>query len=230
MRNRVTSDTVARSGGAPRGLRCTGSSTRRNMRRGGPEMTLTVGTSPLRSGSMAAERPGYNRSGEYLTAGVLNRYLAMGRTQAWVAAQFNRSPGYVSKLKTNGGKWEKKPREKMAEHYPFKHPRSEVNAAIHCRYLRMHARFVAGGREELNDQERSRLRGFYARLRRENLIVEFDPAIPPTRYNVYGCYRFAPRTEDDRPNYLIRINEHTTITPRAERFGYWEFPVEEATL
>ena len=67
-----------------------------------------------------------------------------------------------------------------------------------------------------------RLRSFYQRLRDENIVVEFDPEIPPIEgVSVAGGFAYRTRRKSD-VDLLVRKNDHTFLTK--EGLMIWRFP------
>lgn len=114
------------------------------------------------------------------------------------------------------------PRESVREHYPFIHDGS-FHGCIISRLLRHHLEYIATGGKGMSYEKLQRLRTFYERIQNENVVVEFDPDLPPYPGNKFGGFAYRPRLESDGA-LIIRINEHTKeITPvDLERF--WRVP------
>ena len=86
---------------------------------------------------------------------------------------------------------------------------------------------ATGGKGMTRDRLRT-LRGFYQNLIEEDLVVEFDPNIPPGKPEgdpksnrkkadgyKFGGFAYQKRVPEDG-NLIIRVNEHTTLTPEGE--------------
>jgi hypothetical protein len=74
----------------------------------------------------------------------------------------------------------------------------------------------------MSDDKLSRLRAFYDKLRDENLVVEFDPEIPPDPgVSNQGGWAFRKRGKADG-DLLIRVNEYTHLTEEGKTI--WGFP------
>ena len=70
--------------------------------------------------------------------------------------------------------------------------------------------------------QHGRVLGLHTKLREGNLVVEYDPAIPPEPgFAKYGGFALRPRTEADG-NLMFRVNEHTTVTDFAREV--WQLP------
>lgn len=159
-----------------------------------------------------------------LSLSIIEALKAQGLTQSAIAGLFGVTRQAISYwVRTYNGK--RTPRQAVLEdHYPFKVP-TEMSAAPQNRLLRDHGSLWAAGKKSLSKEQLARLRSFYAKLRDENLVVEFDPDIPPEP-GVAGTGGWAYR--DRKPSdedYLIRINEYTNITEDGETI--WRFLDEE---
>lgn len=88
--------------------------------------------------------------------------------------------------------------------------------------IRFHLEFVATGKLT-SESKRARLRRFYDRLEDYNVVVEFDPTIPPTLNMETGGWRFPQRTEADG-DLIVRLNKYTDI--REEDLDLWRMPLE----
>jgi hypothetical protein len=119
----------------------------------------------------------------------------------------------------------------MREHWPFIVP-ALMNDSPHNKNLRNHGEFVAAGEKGMSANKLNRLRAFYKKLRDENLVVEFDPTIPPDlskdrfsrRGSKTGGWRYMDRVPEDG-DLLIRVNEYTHLTDEGEEI--WRFPDRE---
>ena len=88
--------------------------------------------------------------------------------------------------------------------------------------LRDHGEFMATGGKGMNADKRQRLRSFLNHLKDNNLVVEFDPEIPPEAgVSPHGGFALRPREESDG-KLIIRVNEHTTLTKEGKLI--WVFP------
>lgn len=112
-------------------------------------------------------------------------------------------------------------RERVLQHWPFIVPEALSQSSLNRR-LRDHGEYVATNGVDMTVDELQRLGAFYATLRNENLVVEFDPAIPPEPgVSTRGGWALRPREAVDA-DLLIRVNEHTHLT--AEGRDIWRFP------
>jgi hypothetical protein len=88
--------------------------------------------------------------------------------------------------------------------------------------LRDHGEWVATGGVGMSDDKLTRLRAFYRKLRDDNLVVEYDPTIPPIPgVSNKGGWAYRQRTPTDE-DLLIRVNEYTNLTEEGR--GIWRLP------
>ena len=133
-----------------------------------------------------------------------------GLNQSEIAEVYSVTKQYVSWIKhTYGGKMT--PRETVKKEFPFQVPSEMAQASPHRR-LRDHGEFMATGGKGMDEDKKARLRTFYKKLREENLVVEFDPTIPPIPgVSTKGGWAFRRRVSGDG-ELLIRVNKYTRLT------------------
>ena len=173
----------------------------------------------------STNKPLFDARGEYqrLTIAVIESLKNKGYSQADIARMFGVTRQAVT--------WHKKqyggsltPRETVLQHFPWMVPTDMGQCSV-FRRIRDHGEYVATGGAGMTDDKLSRLRSFYRRLRDENLVVEFDPNLPPEPgVSVAGGFAFRSRTPDDE-DLLIRVNEHTHLTDEGRKI--WRFPQVE---
>lgn len=156
---------------------------------------------------------------EKLSLAIVEALKNKGLTQSEIARQYGVTRQYVSWIKKRyGGRLT--PTEQVLAHFPW-----QVNATqlqgVPYRRLRDHGEFMATGGVGMSHEKLRRLKAFYKRLKDENVVVEFDPNIPPSEGIKHGGFAFRPRTPDDK-DLLIRVNEFTNLTPQGEII--WRFP------
>lgn len=146
-------------------------------------------------------------------------------TQNDIAKLFGVTRQYVSWVKRNKARsFSKTPRETALEHYPWKTGEKFHNASPNRR-MRDHAEYVATGGRGMNEEKLRRLVWFYDFLERENVVVEFDPNIPPKPgVSSVGGFAYRPRRDSDG-DLMIRVNEHTTLTEMGKKL--WRMPPPE---
>lgn len=148
-------------------------------------------------------------------------WKARNKTQREIANMYGVSEQYVSWIKSQYKGVQKSPREMVNDLWPWDSGEKFHPAAPSLR-LRAHLRFRSYGQEGLTENESYLLKGFYNRLRKNNLVVEFDPNIPAQEGVYTGGWAFRPREETDG-DLIIRVNEYTKDLDE-EALMVWEFP------
>jgi hypothetical protein len=113
----------------------------------------------------------------------------------------------------------------LEKHFPWKVPVAMGQSAP-CRNLRNHGEYVASDNGKgMSDDKLKRLRSFYKQLRDGNLVLEFDPNLPPEPgVSNTGGFAFRKRRKSDG-DLLIRVNEYTNLTEEGRLI--WRFPEVE---
>jgi hypothetical protein len=162
-----------------------------------------------------------NRSG--LTSPLIDALKKKGYNQTQIGEMFGVTRQHVSWVKNHYGGVTQTAREEAMEHWPFKAAGARFHDSTFDRRLRDHLEYMHTRGEGMADNKLRRLYSFYKRLEIENLVVEFDPNIPPTEGNSVGGYALRPKEESDG-DLIIRVNEHTELTPAGQ--AVWRFPPE----
>lgn len=155
-----------------------------------------------------------------LSLAVIEALKAKGYNQTQIAEMFGVTRQAVS--------WHKRhyngrltPRELVLEHWPFIVP-DYFGQSSPNRRLRDHGEYVATGGDGMSEDKLQRLRRFYQKLRDENLVVEYDPDIPPEPgVSSRGGWAFRKRLKSDG-DLLIRVNDHTFLSEDGAMI--WRFP------
>lgn len=167
-----------------------------------------------------------------LTPALVKELLDDGYTQNQIAELTGYTRQWISKIVRRHGLREKTPREVTLEHYPWKTGERFHDSTVN-RSMRDHAEYYATGRDGMPAWKLERLRSFYRHLINENVVVEFDPAIPgmdpeETRTgdwgDTVGGFVFRPREHRDG-DLMIRVNKHTRLTKQGELI--WRLPLPE---
>ena len=160
---------------------------------------------------------------EKLSLAIVEALKNKGMTQSDIARAYGVTRQYVSWIKKRyGGRMT--PREMVLAEFPWKVNAVQLQASPYRR-LRDHGEYMATGGVGMADEKLRRLRSFYKKLRDENLVVEFDPEIPPeTGVSKHGGFAYRTRTDEDG-DLLIRVNQHTVLTDRGRMI--WRFPPTE---
>jgi hypothetical protein len=88
--------------------------------------------------------------------------------------------------------------------------------------LRDHGEFMATGGHGMSEDKLRRLRAWWDMLRKENVVLEFDPNIPPQRgLSPHGGFAYRPRKVEDG-DLLIRVNEYTNLSGEGAKIWRWQ--------
>ncbi len=143
-----------------------------------------------------------------------------GLNQTEIADMHGVSRQAVSWHKTTYG-GQKSTRQIVNEAWPWETTHLHGKAAPYKR-LRDHAEYMATDGRGMSEDKLKRLRTFYRKLRNENLVVEFDPDLPPEPgVSPHGGFAYRQRMVQDG-DLLIRVNDHTQITDDGREI--WCFP------
>lgn len=133
-------------------------------------------------------------------------------TFADIAEYYGVSRQYVYQV-WKKGRGKLSPRQRAREYYPWSVPPSSQGAHQYHR-LTDHAEYCLNDGRKMSDQKLLELSRFYAFLKREDLVVEYNPQVD-------GGFCYQPRQDTD-DDLIVRRNEHTTIN---EHNGWvWTFP------
>lgn len=126
--------------------------------------------------------------------------------------------------KTYGGRLT--PRQIVNEAWPWETNNLHGKSKAYQR-LRDHGEFMATGGRDMSEDKIKRLKSWWRKLRDEDVVLEFDPSIPPTPgVSPYGGFRYVPREISDC-DLLIRVNEHTNLTQEGEMIWCWPPDVDQ---
>lgn len=94
--------------------------------------------------------------------------------------------------------------------------------------LRDHGEFMrAGGFGTMSADKQRRLKAWWRLLRDQDVVVEFDPEIPPIPgVSPHGGFRYAARSPEDG-DLLIRVNDHTELTRDGKKLWRWPPDIEK---
>lgn len=156
-----------------------------------------------------------------LTLSVVEDLKGKGFSQSEIANMFGVTRQYVSWIKRQyGGR--RTPKEMVMDHFPWKVPAIQSHASAYRR-LRDHGEYVATGGVGMDEEKIRRLRSFYRKLKDDDVVVEFDPEIPPVKgVSTKGGWAFRKRLPEDQ-DLIIRVNEHTNLTDEGRMI--WRLPL-----
>ncbi|GAB4584436.1 XRE family transcriptional regulator [Nocardia sp. IFM 10818] len=164
-----------------------------------------------------------DKGSDKLTLAIVESLKNQGLTQSEIANMYGVTRQYVSWIKkTYGGS--ETPRERVLKNFPWTLTTQQGQMAP-ARNLRNHAEYMATGGKGMSAEKLTKLRNFYKKLRDENVVVEFDPALPPEPgVSSVGGFAYRPRAAEDG-DLLIRVNEHTAMNEEGKII--WRFPPRE---
>lgn len=145
-----------------------------------------------------------------------------GHNQSEIAEMHGVTRQAVSwQKKTYGGRMT--PRDIVREAWPFQTTNAHTKSQPYQR-LRDHGEFQTSGFKHMSDNKIMRLKAWWRKLRDEDVVLEFDPSIPPGPGMAGGGFRYVPRDiVTDGLELVIRVNEHTA--PLDEKKSLiWSFP------
>jgi hypothetical protein len=167
---------------------------------------------------------------ERLTPAIINalRRHDPSITQAQIAREYGVTRQRVSQIFDEYARSiERSPKEReramQRKHWPFPSGARFHGGSIEIR-MRDHLRYAANGTEWMSKRTVYLLGRFYHRLAKENVVVEFDPSIPPGPGASTGGWAFVPRTPEDK-DLIFRVNEHTRDLDETDRL-LWRLPKE----
>lgn len=156
-----------------------------------------------------------------LTAEMIDELKNKGYNQSEIARMYGVTRQAVSWHKRNyGGRLT--PREAILEqHFPWKVSQEQSRCSA-FRRLRDHAEYMATGGVGMSDDKLRRLRSFYRTLRDDDVVLEYDPHIPPRKgFAKQGGFALRSRHPRDR-DLMIRVNRYTNLTKEGRKI--WRLP------
>lgn len=156
-----------------------------------------------------------------LDLAIIEDLKAKGYSQSEIADMFGVTRQAVSWHKrTYSGSLS--PRERVLQNFPW-HVSSVQGQCSAYRRLRDHGEYVATGGVGMSQDKLKRLRAFYRQVRKDNVVLEYDPDLPPQPgFAIKGGFMFRLRHEQDG-DLLIRVNQHTNLTDEGQLI--WRLPV-----
>jgi hypothetical protein len=148
-----------------------------------------------------------------LTLDLYQSLRSKGFNDSQIAGVVQLSPQSVSRFKNKHARDLRTPREVAKDAWPMEVPYRFVQCSPYKR-LRDHLEYMASGGKGMAEYKLKRLRWFYNRLLDQDLVVEYDPSIPPNSYANTGGWRFVER-EDSDGDLIIRVNQHVKMTDLA---------------
>lgn len=156
-----------------------------------------------------------------LSLAVIEDLKAKGFTQSDIARLYNVTRQAVSYW-TRAYNGKRTPRQHVLEdNFPWQVSALQSRASA-FRRLRDHGEYVATGGKGMSEDKLKRLRAFYRTIREDNVVLEFDPEIPPIDgFASMGGFAWRPRRKSDG-DLIIRVNEHTKMSDEGRMI--WRLP------
>lgn len=146
-----------------------------------------------------------------------------GLSQSDIARMYGVTRQAVSWHKINYG-GSRTPREIVNDHFPWIVSTAMCQTSPYKR-MRDHGEYMATGGKNMSQYKLDRLRSWYRMLRDDNVVLEYDPRLPPEP-GVSNKGGFAYRTSRQGDGeLLIRVNDYTELTDEGRRI--WRFPPVE---
>ncbi|QBJ00259.1 immunity repressor [Mycobacterium phage Pharaoh] len=168
---------------------------------------------------MEGNMSGKTHARQALLPSVIEELRRKGFNQSQIAEMHGVTRQAVSWQKqTYGGSLTT--RQIVNKAWPFKTTNLHGKSKPYQR-LRDHGEFMRTGSFKTMSEEKTRnLKKWWKKLRDENVVLEFDPNIPPQPGMAGGGFRYVPRLPSDG-DLLIRVNEYTTLTDEGELIWCW---------
>lgn len=190
-----------------------------------PETCARVPLIDYERGSVVSNRGRRNKSG--LTPAIVQNLNRQGMSGAEGARKYGVTRAYWSKLLRSTEGFTKTADEIAREWMPIWVP-DGPHACRPYRNMRLHAlRSVDHDAFERVERGDTLLRGFYARLSDYELVVEYDPNIPPNRAASTGFFAYRPREASDG-DLIIRPNDYTHGLDDVNMREFWRLPLESS--
>ncbi|MGE2735034.1 hypothetical protein [Mycolicibacterium vaccae] len=158
-----------------------------------------------------------------LVFGVIEDLRRRGYNQSEIADMHGVSRQAVSWHKvTYGGHLT--PRQLVNRAWPWKTTNLHGKSKVYQR-LRDHGEYIATRGLGMSEDKIRRLESWWRKLRDDNLVVEFDPNLPPEKgVSPHGGFAYRHRIPEDG-DLIIRVNEYTALSE--ERAKIWRWPSDE---
>lgn len=163
------------------------------------------------------------RRGSGLTSATVQNLLRQGLSGQEIADMYGLTRARVSQIKRQTDGWTKTAFDEAEEYWPLRVP-DRFHSCRPYKNLRSHGVYTVDP-TSVNKESLKLLRGFYAHLADFNLIVVYDPDIPPQRRIATGGFAYRTREESDG-ELMIRPNDHTHGLDRATMQDFWRLPEE----
>jgi len=154
-----------------------------------------------------------------LVFGVIEDLRRRGYNQTQIANMHGVSRQAVSWHKmTYGGHLTT--RQVVNKAWPWKTTSPHGKSKVYQR-LRDHGEYVATGGSGMSDTKIKLLKSWWRTLRDKNVVVEFDPNLPPEKgISPYGGFAYRERIPEDG-DLIIRVNDFTHLSAEGAKFWRW---------
>lgn len=145
-------------------------------------------------------------------------------TQNDIAEEVGVSRQRISQIVLSNPRRSETPRQTAMRNFPWK-TGERFNKAAPNRRMRDHAEYMETRGKGMPKWKLQRLYWFYKFLEENDVVVEFDPNLPPIEgVSSVGGFAYRPREKSDG-DLIIRDNEHTTLTEEGR--WIWRMPPEK---
>lgn len=155
-----------------------------------------------------------------LSPALVNFLMDQGHRQVDIAREYGVSRQYIHHLAKQGGY--NPPTTIVQENLPWDVDPAFVRNSTFIAFRLIGHNMVAPGK--LTEESRERANGLLNRLRKFDVVVDYDPSYPP----VIGLtslpgFAYLPRTAEDE-NFVMKIKPGTRVTPLGDKI--WRMPDE----
>lgn len=154
-----------------------------------------------------------------LSLGVIEELRRKGYNQTEIAEMHGVTRQAVSWHKVvYGGELSTRQIVDKAWPWPTRHQHSRASC---YQRMRDHGEFMATGGKGMNENKLNRLKGWWSMLRDKNVVLEFDPNIPPKPgVSLNGGFAYRRRRKSDG-DLLIRVNDYTDLSEDGRMIWCW---------
>lgn len=154
-----------------------------------------------------------------LVFSVIEDLRRKGYNQSEIADMHGVSRQAVSWHKVNYG-GQLTTRQIVNKAWPWKTTKAH-GASVAYQRLRDHGEYMATGGKGMSADKLDRLKKWWTKLRDENIVLEFDPGLPPEPgLSPNGGFAYRKRNRSDG-ELLIRVNEFTNLTEHGRTIWCW---------
>jgi hypothetical protein len=157
---------------------------------------------------------------EGLSLGIIEELRKKGYNQSEIAEMYGVTRQAVSWHKVEYG-GHLTTRQVVNLHWPWETTNAHSKTSVYMR-MRDLGEYMATGGKGMSFGKLRRLRGWLIFLRDNDVVLEFDPDIPPQPgFAPSGGFAYRKRCKSDG-DLVIRKNKYTRLTPEGKMI--WKFP------